>query len=626
MHNYEWFENKAHEVHGDDYTYEPDTYVNTRVKMWMTHNICGHRFQQTPKCHLKGQGCPVCGKKYAATYTKNNWKGFLKSTEERFGNRYSFPNIEDEYENSHSKITIVCNICKHKFAKIACDFICSKTGGCWCRETEKETITYDELQKKIEGFEIEYFESEKNIKKDKVTTICKICGEKTDKKIQRILKGKYGCKTCESRKSGLEKRLSIDEVKQRMTEKYPSIEVDYSTYDGTMRPMKCTCKNCGYEFKRKPNAFFNNSLKGESCPKCNKIRISKERTKTTEQFKEDVVETYGDGKYVVLSEYTASSEKVDIRCVECGRTFSIEANSFLQGHGCPYHNCNSSIKEKEIADFIRSLGYEVYNNDRRILNGYELDIYVPSKKIAFEFDGIFWHNENNKTNDYHINKTEECEKNGVRLVHVFEDEWKYKKEIWKSMISNILGNTEKRIFARKCIVKEIPAKECTDFLNNNHIQGWCPSQIKFGLYYKDELVSVMTFGKSRHFIGNGESQYELLRFCNKLNTTVVGGASKLFHHFIKTYDPSNIVSYADRRWSVGGLYDNLGFEFSHYSKPNYYYVVKERRKNRFNFRKSILVKKYGCPEDMSEREFCKQQRWYRIYDCGTLVYKWFKKN
>lgn len=626
MHNYEWFENRAHEVHGDDYTYEPDTYVNTRVKMWMTHNICGNRFQQTPKNHLKGQGCPVCGKKYAATWTKNNWQGFLKSAEERFGDRYSFPNIEDEYENSHSKITIVCNICKHKFTKIACDFICSKTGGCWCQESERKSISYGKLCNIAKNFDIEYFSGRKKPKSGKVKMTCKKCGYSYNALISSILKGKMKCPACAGSAS-VEKnlKLSVDEVKKRMDESFPTIEVDYSTYERTMTPVNCKCKVCGHKFERSINTFFGTSLT-YACPECGKRDISVKRTKTLEDFIEDVNRVHGEGNYTVLGEYVASNQKILVRCNDCGREFKIEANSFLQGHGCPYHNCNSSDKEKEIADFIRSLGYEVYNNDRRILNGYELDMYVPSKKIAFEFDGIFWHNENNKTNDYHINKTEECEKNGVRLVHIFEDEWKYKKKIWKSMISNILGNTENRIFARKCIVKEIPTKECTDFLNNNHIQGWCPSQIKFGLYYEGELVSVMTFGKSRHFIGNGESQYELLRFCNKLSTTVVGGASKLFHHFIKTYDPSNIVSYADRRWSVGGLYDNLGFEFSHYSKPNYYYVVKERRKNRFNFRKSILVKKYGCPEDMSEREFCKQQRWYRIYDCGALVYKWFKKN
>lgn len=627
MHNYEWFENKAREVHGDEYIYEPDSYIKTKIKMWMTHKKCGYRFQQTPHNHLQGQGCPECGKKYAATYSKNKWKNFVQTANERFGDRYSFPNIDKEYENSHSKITVKCNLCGKTFVKIACDFVSSKTGGCWCKELPKETISYNELIEKIEGFDIEQFEGEKNIKKDRVSVKCKTCGKEDFKKISNILIGVYSCKKCAGRKSGAKQRLPLEEVKKRMNELYPSIMVDYTSYDGTMKPMKCTCRTCGHEFTRKANAFFNNSLKGDPCPECNKILIAKNKTKTTEQFIKDVELIHGDNKYTVLSKYIASDKKVEVKCNECGRTFSIEANSFLQGHGCPYHNCNSSSKEKEIAEFIKTLGYtDIYNNDRTILDGKELDIYIPSMKMAFEFDGVFWHNENNRPNDYHLWKTLECEKHGIRLIHIFEDEWIYKKEIWKSMISNLLNKTDNKIYARKCIVKEIGTKECTDFLNKNHIQGWCPSQIKLGLYYSDELVSLMTFGKSRHFIGDGKMQYELLRFCNKINTQVIGGASKLFKYFIEKYHPNNVVSYADRRWSKGKLYENLGFTFSHFSKPNYYYVIGDVRKNRFNYRKSVLVKKYGCSEDMSESEFCKQQKWYRIYDCGTAVYKWFKKD
>ena len=120
------------------------------------------------------------------------------------------------------------------------------------------------------------------------------------------------------------------------------------------------------------------------------------------------------------------------------------------------------------------------------------------------------------------------------------------------------------------------------------------------------------------------SKYELLRFCNKLNTTVIGGASKLFNYFIKKYDPESIVSYADRRWSQGNLYEKLGFQLYNESKPNYYYVIKNKRVYRFNFRKDQLIKKYNCPPNISEKQFCLEQRWYRIYDCGCLCYLWKK--
>ena len=138
----------------------------------------------------------------------------------------------------------------------------------------------------------------------------------------------------------------------------------------------------------------------------------------------------------------------------------------------------------------------------------------------------------------------------------------------------------------------------------------------------------MTFGNKRKNLGSKSTtdNYELLRFCNKLNTSVIGGASKLLKYFIKTYNPQEIISYADRRWSIGKLYETLNFKFSHKSQPNYFYVFGDKKKNRFNFRKNILIEKYNCSKDMTEHEFCLSQKWYRIYDCGTLVYVWKQKS
>lgn len=567
------FVNKAKKIHGDRYDYSKVNFINNRTKVVINCSLHGD-FTQTPKNHLRGQGCPKCGKEYARQCHKGDYTSFVNEAKIRFGDRYSFPNITAEYENSHSKVTVKCNLCGHIYQKIACDMLTSKTGGCWCQE--KKAMSEKRMERK----------------------------EK--KRLNKLLE---------------KKEAMVALAKERM-EQFPTIESDLSEYVNVMTPFPCECNVCGHMFMRSINAFM--YIKDNPCPQCNKVKISQKKTKTNDIFIEDMNNVYGVGRYELLGNYTKSNEKVTIKCNECGRTFTIEANSFLQGHGCPYHNCNSSTKEKEIADYIKNItNCDVHTNDRTVLDGRELDIYIPEKKIAIEFDGIFWHNENNKANNYHLDKTEECEKKGIRLIHIFEDEWVNKKDIWKSMLSNMLGVTPYRIYARNCVVREVEAKECTSFLNSNHIQGWCPSQIKLGLFYNNELFSIMTFGKSRHFIGNGKIEYELLRFCNKTFTNIVGGASKLFKHFIKTYNPNSMVSYADRRWSQGKLYDILGFEFMHNSKPNYYYVIDGTRKNRFNYRKKILVEKYDCPPDMSERDFCRQQKWYRIYDCGTKVYKWF---
>lgn len=547
---------------------------------------------------------------------------FKDTAYKKFNGQFSFPYLETEFQAMHSEITIKCNRCGRMFKSTAFSFYNSSYGNCACK---KQKISYDELVKATGLQDIQFFEGVKIKRSDSVIRICPKHGEFISS-IASLLKGKTNCRRCVMEKLGKSKKNSVEEFKKRFEEtKFSNtITPHYVNYHKMSEPMPFTCSVCNTTFSRQPSNFLNGDVKF-ACPTCGKKEISEKRLKTNEMFISDMEEVYGKGRYELVGDYVNSSSHVEIHCLKCDRIFSVEANSFLKGHGCPYHNCNSSIKEKELFDFIHNIADDAVNNDRDILNGQELDIYVPSKKIGFEFDGIFWHNENCKPNDYHLSKTILCEEKGIRLFHIFEDEWVNKKEIIKSMIKNLLGETETKIYARNCKINYVDHSQGKMFMENNHLQGWCPSQIMIGLYYNNELVSLMSFGKSRHFIGNGKSDYELLRFCTKCNTQVVGGASKLFDFFIKEHPNKEIVSYADRRWSNGNLYEKLGFELYNKSKPNYFYVIGNERKNRFNFRKSILMKKYGCPEDMSEREFCKQKKWYRIYDCGCLCYRWRKK-
>lgn len=610
---------KAKETHNGKYTYSNFVYVNNTTKGYITCPIHGD-FLQTPKNHMNGQGCPICGKEYAKNCRKNNFENFLTTAKERFKNNFSYPYIEEEYENSHSKITIRCNTCGNTFVKIACDHITSPNGGCnvCYKKSFEKYYSYEELLKhNILGLNIKPFEGKKEYR-DKCIVICPKHGE-YEVIINSILKGKGKCKKCVGKKA-----TDIETFKKLFIQKYgKELDCNFDEYINMSTNITFICKKCGHKFKRLPYALLRNEYR-DVCPECSLRKISEERTKSTDQFKLDVEKIYGKGVFDMTDTvYTKSSEYVTLKCNKCGRYFTKEANSLLQGNGCPYHYLNASKSEDEIADFIKNKGFAIIRNDRSILdNKHELDIYIPDKQFAIEFDGVFWHNEVNKPINYHLDKTEECKKKGIRLIHIFEDEWLDKSNIWKSMLNNLLGLNENRIFARKCKIKEVSMDESKNFLEENHLQGYCHSQIRYGLYYNNKLVSLMTFGKTRHFIGNSSHQFELLRFCNKLNTSVIGAASRLFKYFIKTVKPNNIVSYADKRWSNGNLYKKLRFHKYNESKPNYYYVIGNRRKNRFNFRKSILVKKYNCPQDMSEHEFCKSKGWYRIYDCGCLCYEW----
>jgi len=296
-----------------------------------------------------------------------------------------------------------------------------------------------------------------------------------------------------------------------------------------------------------------------------------------------------------------------IRCIKC----------------YPY---NKSIAENQVLEFCQSLSPNIISNSRSIIKPLELDIYIPNHNLGIEYNGLFWHSSysiDTEDKNYHLIKTKLCREKNIQLLHIFENEWEnsQKREIWKSIIKNKLNKSQK-IFARKCEIKEISSKESKEFLENNHLQGQCNSSINIGLYYKDELVSLMTFGKSRF---NKKVDWELLRFCNKLNYYVIGGASKLFKNFLKEHTGS-IISYADMRYSTGKLYKNLGFEFSHISSPNYWYFKNNtfKLKSRIKYQKHKLKNKLDIfNSNLSEWQNMKLNGYNRIFDCGnqTWIYK-----
>jgi len=292
--------------------------------------------------------------------------------------------------------------------------------------------------------------------------------------------------------------------------------------------------------------------------------------------------------------------------------------------------CNpvsSHVSGQEILfnNYIREIySDEMSFNDKNIIYPYELDIYLPKEKISFEFNGLYWHDEIHRENNYHLNKTELTEKKGIRLIHVYEDDWIYKQEIVKSRIKNLLNKTPINIYARKCEIKEIFDNNIIkNFLETNHLQGFVNSKIKIGLFYNNELMSLMTFGNLRKLTSQKSinNSYEILRFCNKTNTNVIGGASRLFKYFINKFNPKEIISYADRSWSQGDIYNKLKFELVNKTKPNYFYIIKGIRKHRFNFRKDKLVKQ-GFESHKTEHEIMLERKIYRIYDSGNLKYYW----
>lgn len=459
--------------------------------------------------------------------------------------------------------------------------------------------------------------------KEKVIIICPIHGEFLQTPAHHW-RGD-GCPKCRYIKSANSKRRSVNEVIS-LAKKVHGDKYDYSLfteYKNDRENVPIVCKEHGIFYQA-----MNNHIKGkQGCPKCGKLKNSISRKYTTEEFIDLAKKKHKDFYSYNKTNYTYSHHNIIITCPIHG-DFEQIARNHLYGSGCPKCFKDKSNIEKEILTFIKTLTHcDIIENDRTILDGKEIDIYIPELKIGIEVNGLVWHSEKFETDKlYHLNKTIKANEKGVRLIHIFEDEWNLQRNICESRLKSIFNVSLSKIYARKCEIREVDFKTSKEFLIKNHIQGPTIDKYRFGLYYNDELVSLITFGKLRLNLGskNQQNTYELIRFCNKLNTSVLGGASKLLVYFIKKYQPSEIISYADRRWSIGKLYENLNFQLYNISTPSYFYVKDKKRYNRFNFRKDVLVSKYNCPQDMTEHEFCLKNELYRIYDCGCLCYKWKK--
>ncbi len=402
-------------------------------------------------------------------------------------------------------------------------------------------------------------------------------------------------------------RVSIDDIRTMFLEEgYTFIEDSFCN-----EKFKYICPN-GHGGQ----ITLGNWKSGNRCPHCYgnaKLKFS---------FVKNQIEQEGYKVITIEDDYDNNRTKLHLKCENGHDYFASWFDWNTNKVRC--YKCKekgTSIQEQELIDNIKTLDLNIEVHDRYLISPKEIDILIPSKKIAIEYCGLYWHSElMGKGRNYHIDKLEMCKEKGYNLITVFEDEFVNKKDILFSRLKGVLGKTTNTIYARKTKVAEISAQEARKFCEDNHVQGYSGSSIKIGIYYKNELVSVMTFSRpslSKGAKGTKEGVWELSRFCTKLNTIVVGGASKLLTYFKKNYEWKEVFSYADRRWSTGNLYDQLGFEFVGETPPNYWYFNSANSKRIHRF---ALRKQPDEPKDVPEWELRKAQGYNRIWDCGNLKY------
>jgi hypothetical protein len=315
-------------------------------------------------------------------------------------------------------------------------------------------------------------------------------------------------------------------------------------------------------------------------------------------------------------------------CVTCKETFK-DYFASNRGPRCP--KCfPTEVKgrlEKEMVEWLRSEFPElnIIQGSRKIISPLEIDIYLPDYNFAIEFDEVYWHREHNPLNTssrgqhYHSQKTENCQKQGIHLIHVFDSEWVNSTEIVKSIIRSNIGVYERKLGARQGEVREVEDSEAQSFLNANHIQGYAPSGIRYGLYIKDELVSLLCIGPNRFKKGT----YEIVRFVNKVNTQVSGALTKIFK-VAKENIPvgSTLISYVDKRYFKGESNTKLGLVYQYTNHPSFYYTKDNKTLyNRMSFQKGLLASKLkDFDPTLTEGENMLNNGYDRIWDCGTMVY------
>lgn len=413
------------------------------------------------------------------------------------------------------------------------------------------------------------------------------------------------CPSCLSGRAKTQEAFLLE-----VARKNPSL-ILLDKYTGATQYIRVQDTKCGHEWEIHPDNFLSKGTKN-TCPTCNPRNTT---AKLHEHFAQEVrlINT----NLEVVGEYTTAKIFVCIRDNSCGHEWGVQPDNFLrQGCGvtCPICTPKGTSKaEIDLGGFLAKYT-EVIHSDRKLLDGKEIDIYLPEHNLGIEYNGVYWHNENHKHKDYHLEKTELAASKGITLIQVFEHE---DIAIVKSRLLSLIGKTY-TLGARKTEVKVIDFPK--DFLSENHIQGaGSPSKVNLGLFIKEELVATMTFSKPRF---NANYEWELIRYCSLLDVTVVGGASKLLKYFIKSYCPKNILSYSDKRWSTGKLYNSLGFEHLQTSAPGYFYqksqAVISRHKAQKHKLKELVPEFYD--ETLTEKEIMNNAGWFRVYDCGQDVW------
>ncbi len=436
-------------------------------------------------------------------------------------------------------------------------------------------------------------------------------------------------------------KMSQSEFEKRCTAKHGD-KYDYSKlhYVNMHNDVIIGCQEHG-EFIINAQRFVN----GTGCPACSAMLPKGKIRKSFagEFFAERSAQVHSGIYGYHNSEYVHSGKKLLINCREHG-DFLQAPEKHLAGQGCPKCNCGMMISkgEDEIFSLASSLCRDAIQSDRKTISPYELDIYIPSRNLAIEFNGIHWHSDDRKDKHYHRQKFLMCAEKGIRLISITDIEWQNRKEQLTSIIKSALGARDGiHVNARQCVVEEITPAESKSFLDEWHVQGnTTAKKINLGLRTKyGELVAVMTFSQGANYRGAArlaidEVPWSLSRYAT--SCTVRGGAGKLFKHAVREYGMSIVESFSTNNFFGGAMYSALGFEKVHDVEIDYQvYHPKCGLRPKSHWQRRLIPKRlaecgmqsleFNPDKSIDSRtefeveDLCGAKR---IWDTGKILWRW----
>lgn len=525
------------------------------------------------------------------------YEHFVSRAQKVHGTKYFYPSDILERRDEKGRVAIYCN-------ELGDDgqphgwywqFPSNHFKGCGCPECSKnKRLTTDEfknrLLKKYPNTNILLDEIDYINNHTPVTFICPYHGNFS--LLPKSALENLECPECQKQRLhdmfAKTNEAFICELRAIFGDEYEYDDVEYKNKNSII---KLKCKKHGYFYR-----VASDLLRGKGCQACSYEKAWDLRGRmTTETFIERAKAEHGDKYGYSESIYTSAHEHILIYCKRCKKYFPQDPYAHMSGQGCPYCAAGKteSAGELEMVEFIIHQGVgDVVRNDRNIIPPYELDVYIPSKNIAFEYNGLYYHSAAMVGTDYHLKKTEMCAERGIRLFHVFEDEWLHKQEVVKSNIARALGTIEEYINATDCDVVTISNEEANEFLERNSLLIEQYHGICKGMVYMNKLVALAVFVPTPN-----KGVYDIIH--STVNNVVINDSlPTLIENFVEEYHPNSLITYIDRHYDDGSVFITSGFQLTE-TLPLSLYVIRNN-------------KRYCIEEATDTNRY--------IYDTGWLVF------